>query len=390
MSTPIRVCLIFIAIFVLRILGLMLIIPVAALYVPSYSGYQPALLGWVLGIYGFMQALCQLPLGILSDRIGRKNVIMLGLVLLVFGSVVAYWSTSVYGLIMGRALQGMGAIGSTIMAGLADQTLPHNRTMVMGGLGACIGLSFLGSLLLGPILAQWVGLSGIFLVIAGIGGVAIILVYVCTPPMHPTQRLSLQSSVWLPIIQQPAVWRVLVGIWAMHALYTSIFSVLPSRLVHTFALPLASHWHFYAMAIGGSLILVVPAIGTVDRCAYGRWYVGTFTATMALGLFLLLGPSQQYTYVLAGMALFFAGFNFFESYLPACISKQAPDGARGMVMGVFSSCQFLGIFTGGMLAVLSHAIPGSYGLPSLIFLIMALWVVVGMRLPMSHTIQKGS
>jgi len=382
-STSIRVCLIFIVIFVLRIFGLMLIMPVAALYVPLYSGYEPVYLGWVLGIYGFMQALCQLPLGVLSDRIGRKAVILLGLALLIMGSLIAYEATSVYGLILGRAMQGMGAIGSTIMAGLADQTSPQNRTMVMGGLGACIGLSFLGSLLLGPVIAQWAGMSSIFLFVAGIGVVAAILVWLLVPPMRPTQRLSLQPSVWLPIIKQPTVWRVLVGIWAIHALYTSLFSVLPSRLVQEFALPLSEHWHFYAVAIGGSLLLALPAIGTVDRWHAGRWYTSIFTGVMVIGIGMLFSASTQYQAMLLGLALFFAGFNFFESYLPAFISKQAPDGARGMVMGVFSSCQFLGIFSGGVLAAVSHVIPGPHGLPGLMLLIMVLWAIVGARLPVS-------
>jgi MFS family permease len=382
-SPSIRVCFIFIVIFVLRILGLMLIIPVAALYVPHYHGYEPVYLGWVLGIYGFMQALCQLPLGMLSDRIGRKSVVLLGLVLLVLGSVVAYQATSVYSLLAGRAIQGMGAIGSTIMAGLADQTAPRNRTMVMGGLGACIGLSFLGSLVLGPILAEWVGMSGIFFLVAAIGVVAAILVWFLVPPMRPTQRLSYQPSIWLPIIQQPAVWRVLVGIWAIHTLYTGLFSVLPSHLVHQLALPLSEHWTFYATAIGGSLLLAVPAIGAVDRWAAGRWYVPAFTGILAVGLCMLLSLSAQYATWLVGMALFFAGFNFFESYLPAFISKQAPDGARGMVMGVFSSCQFFGIFSGGVLAALSHAIPGPYGFPGLMLLVVLLWGGVGACLPVS-------
>ena len=381
MSTSIRVCLLFIAIFSLRIFGLMLLMPVAALYVPDYAGYQPVFLGWVIGIYGFMQALFQLPLGVLSDRVGRKLVVLIGLGLLIIGSLIAYMATSVQGLIIGRAIQGMGAIGSTIMAGLADQTAPENRTMVMGGLGACIGLSFLGSLLLGPVIAQWGGMASLFLLVAGIGGVAAILVWLLIPHMRPTERLSMSLSVWLPIVKQPVVWRLLLGIWSIHAIYTGLFSVLPTILVVDMRVPIAQHWVFYGAAIAWSLILTVPAVGTVDRWSAGRFYISVFTGLLALGMGMIWLPSPSYSMRLCGMALFFSGFNFFESYLPAMISKQAPDGARGMVMGVFSSCQFMGIFTGGLLSVVSHFIPSAYALPGLMLFIIIVWAIVGAGVP---------
>lgn len=380
MSTSSRVCILLIVIFTVRIFGLMLIVPVAALFMPHYLDYEPALLGWVLGIYGFMQALFQLPLGVLSDRIGRRAVVLIGLGLLVLGSLIAYSATTIYGVIIGRAIQGMGAIGSTVMAGIADQTAPHNRTIVMAALGACIGLSFLGSLILGPICAHWLGIERLFLLIAILAGMTGMLAVGLMPSMRPTQRLSLHVSVWWPIIRHPLVWRTLVGIWTMHAIYTALFSVLPAMLVADIGISVAQHWQFYTAAILLSLPIVIPAVGTVDRWLCGRWYRWLLIMIMFIGIVLLFYVPKQYTLMLIGLACFFAGFNFFESYLPALISQVAPEGARGMVMGVFSSCQFFGIFTGGMVSVCSHQFAFLVDVPMIILWLLAIWSIVNIHM----------
>lgn len=376
--------------YVIRMLGLFMVLPVLPLMDSSLPGATPLLIGLALGIYGFFQAVLQIPLGLLSDRIGRKPVIFMGLVIFVAGSIVAGASDSVYGVIAGRCLQGAGAIASTLMALVSDLTRVENRTTAMMMIGISIGGSFALSLVLGPYLGSLFDLSGIFYLTACLGVLGIVVLFGLIPsPQTGSSRFrtgNLDSRLMVEklgdIVKTPNLIRLDGGIFLVHYMLMSSFLAIPQLLRMTGEIQDSEHHLIYLIAISLSFLLMGPFMRLSDKKSY--------TKPVLLGAILLFVLSSA-TFVLegglyvvlVGLFLFFMAFNLLEVSLPSLVSREAPAGARGTAMGIYSTSQFAGAFLGGLLGGWIVQMWGITHLMVVNMLVCSLWLVLfyGMKTP---------
>ena len=340
------------AVFSVRLLGLFMIYPVFAAYAHGLTGASPYLAGEALGIYGLTQGLLQIPFGLLSDRVGRKVMIVIGLLLFASGSAVAALSTSIGGVIFGRALQGTGAVGSVILALVADLTTEENRTKALAMVGITIGASFMFALVAGPIVATFIGVRGIFwlMVALALAGIAITEFVVPRPRLVRVHRDAEPVPALIgSVLRNRELLRLDFGIFALHAMLTASFLVVPGLLRGTLGLSSHNDWMVYLPVLVISVFVMVPAIIVAEK---HRRMKGVFVAAVAaLALsqaMLYLGAGNLYV-LLAALAIFFSGFNVMEASLPSLITKTAPPDAKGTAMGLYSSLQFLGIFAGGII-----------------------------------------
>jgi len=340
------------AVFSVRLLGLFMIYPVFADYARHLSGNTPYRTGLALGIYGLSQGLLQIPFGLLSDKIGRKTMIILGLIVFGFGSAVAAVSTSIDGVIVGRVLQGAGAVGSVILALVADLTSEESRTKAMAMVGITIGTSFMVALVAGPILAGVIGVSGIFWLMLGLAAVGIAITVFIVP--RPRSLRVHRDTETVPamlgsILRNRELLRLDFGIFALHSMLTASFLVVPSLLLERLNVNSHSQWMIYLPELLLSVAVMVPAIIVAEkyRCMKAV-LVGAVAALVASQFMLVVGQDNVYV-VLTAIALFFAGFNVMEASLPSLVTKAAPPAAKGTATGIYSSSQFLGIFVGGVL-----------------------------------------
>ncbi|MCW8865090.1 MAG: MFS transporter [Colwellia sp.] len=366
------------SVFGVRMLGLFMILPVFAIYGEQLAGYSPLWLGIAIGAYGLTQALLQIPMGILSDKYGRKPVILAGLVVFLIGSIVAALSTSIYGVVVGRALQGMGAIASAILALAADLSREEQRPKVMATIGMFIGLSFTFAMILGPIVADAFGLSGLFWFTGLLTILAMLMIQFMVP--YSVNKAPRGDSVALPeqitkLIRHPQLSRLNWGVFILHMALTACFVTLPKQFVAS-GLALENHWQIYLPTLLGSFFLMVPFMIIAMKKQQEKPMFSAAVALLSLALFLLwLLPSGFWSLVMS-VVLFFTAFNYLEATMPSILSRLAPAGVKGSVMGIYSSSQFLGAFVGGLIGgfVASH-----YGEQS-IFLVMAvaslLWLVL--------------
>ena len=369
-------------VYALRMLGLFMILPVFALYAEELQGVTPALTGLAIGAYGITQALLQIPAGLLSDRIGRKPVIIGGLVLFALGSVVAAQADSIFMVIVGRAVQGAGAIAAAIMALSADLTREQHRIKAMALIGMSIGLAFAAAMILGPLLNDWVGVPGIFWITAvlacfGIGVVAFIVPRpALSRPHREAEAIPVQFS---RVLQQLELLRLDFGILVLHAILTASFVVLPLALRDSAGIAAADHWKVYLPVLLCSILLMLPFVFIASR--NGR------TKPVFLFAIALLGAAELGLYllpltvgnVLVLLVVFFAAFNLLEAMLPTLVSREAPPDCRGTAMGFYSSAQFLGAFLGGSLGGL---VQGMFGIQA-VFLCAALGALAWLLLALS-------
>ncbi|HEX2139100.1 MAG TPA: MFS transporter [Woeseiaceae bacterium] len=331
----------------LRLFGLFALLPVMSLFAGGLQGATPLLIGIAVGGYGLTQALLQLPFGALSDRIGRKPVILVGLGLFAGGSVLAGVSDTIHGVIAGRFLQGAGAVSATLTAMLADRTRPEVRTRTMAFLGIGIGSSFLLALVAGPAIAAATGVRSLFWLAAALAGLAALLL-LALPAVPAPARRERASMVSLKAAFRPGLLRLDLYIFLLHALLAASFVALPLLLQSRLELPLTDHWKLYTGSLLLSLIGAVPLILADGRRGKSSTLAGAVLLLLLGQLLLGLGGFALLPAV-GGLALFFAGFGFLEAGLPARLSILAAEDARGASLGVFSSAQFLGIFAGGLL-----------------------------------------
>jgi len=368
------------AVFGLRMLGLFMILPVFAIYGETLTGYSPIWLGLAIGAYGLTQALLQIPMGILSDKFGRKPIILLGLVIFLIGSIVAALSESIYGVVIGRALQGMGAIASAVLALAADLSREEHRPKVMATIGMFIGLSFTFAMILGPVVAESFGLSGLFWFTAGLTVGAMILIQFMVP--KTVNKAPKGDNVALPeqvgnLIKHPQLSRLNVGVFVLHMALTACFVTLPKQFVEA-GLALNEHWQLYLPTLLGSFFLMVPFMIAAIRKQKERQMFSAAILLLSISLisFWLL-PGALWQLILL-VLLFFTAFNYLEATMPSILSRIAPAGVKGTVMGVYSSSQFMGAFVGG---VVGGAVATHYG-EKTIFVVMAaiclLWFVISL------------
>ena len=327
-----------------RMFGLFALLPVLALHAAGLDGATPVLIGLAVGAYGLTQAALQIPLGALSDRIGRLPVIIGGLAVFAIGCLVAAASDTVTGVIVGRLLQGAGAISATLSALLADLTRAEVRTRSMAFFGIGIGGAFLLAMILGPVIAAAYGVGSLFLVGAALAGFAALLMTLLPP--RP-RRTSAAQPMNLRAAFKPTLIRLDLYVFLLHALITASFVSLPFVLSQRLMLPLTDHWKIYVAALGISLLGTVPLVIFDDR--NGKAVTVRLSVMMMLTGFLLLAfAPTTVAIVIAALAVFFAGFNFLEAGLPARLSLLADGDSRGASLGVFASAQVLGVFFGGM------------------------------------------
>jgi len=358
-------------------LGLFLVLPVFALEARKYpGGDDPALIGLAMGIYGLTQGILQIPFGIASDKFGRKPVIILGLLVFAVGSLWAATADTMQGLLVGRALQGAGAVSGAVTALLADLTRDMVRTKAMALVGASVGLMFALSLVLSPWLAGWIGLSGLFLLTAvlAVGGIAVVHLWVPdAPETHaPSDRLGFND-----VVRHMGLMRLNFGVFILHAVQLAMWVAIPAMLVQA-GLEKHDHWQIYLPSVAASFV-VMGGVFAMERRGYLR---AAFLAAVALIAFvelalLWVASITPSLHALAALLfLFFCGFNVLEAIMPSLTSRVAPAAARGAAMGLYNTLQSLGFFAGGWLGGLGAKLYGTQGIFVSCTLLMVLWLVV--------------
>ncbi len=338
-------------VFSLRMLGLFMILPVFALYAEHLRGNTPALAGLAIGIYGFSQALFQIPFGFLSDRYGRKRMIYVGLLIFAGGSVVAALADSIWGVILGRALQGGGAVSAAVMALAADLTREEHRIKVMAMIGITIGLSFAASMILGPLLNGWVGVPGIFWLTGLFALLSIAVVRFRVPdPLSSRVHRDAEpvAAQFGRVLFDRQLLRLNFGIFTLHLLLTATFVAVPLALRDA-GLSSDRHWEVYLPVLLLSMVAIVPFIVIAEKHRRLKAVFLGAIATLVLTEFGLLQLHDSVLEIAALMLVFFSAFNLLEATLPSLIAKMAPPDAKGTAMGIYSSSQFLGAFVGGAL-----------------------------------------
>jgi len=333
-----------------RMLGLFMVLPILVLYGNQYEGATPVMLGLALGVYGLTQALFQIPLGMLSDFIGRKLVICAGLLVFALGSAIAAMADNITWLIIGRALQGSGAIASTIMALVSDITRDENRTKAMASIGASIGVAFSLAMILGPYLGGVGGLSLVFYVCAGLAimGIAIVVWLVPTPATLTQNRESAPIPKLLKaVLKNNELMRLNVGVFVLHALLMLSFLVWPAIMEQDLGLARSHHWAVYLGLVVCAMAIIVPLIIISERKQKIKpvFISGVLALVISMCIFAVL-PIGHWGFWLC-MVVFFTAFNLLEATLPSLVSKVSPVGSRGTAMGIYASSQFFGAFIGG-------------------------------------------
>lgn len=375
-------------VFGLRMLGLFMILPVFAIYGPKLTGYSPLWLGLAIGAYGLTQALLQIPMGILSDKFGRKPIILMGLVVFMVGSIVAAMSESIYGVVIGRAMQGMGAIASAILALAADLTREEQRPKVMATIGMFIGLSFTVALVVGPIVTESFGLSGLFYFTAILTVFAMLMIQFMVPNSvnkAPKGDNVAMASQLTTLIKHPQLFRLNIGVFTLHMALTACFIYLPTKLLNG-GLALENHWQLYLPALFGSFFIMVPFMIFGMKKNKEKEMFGGAIALLALALALFSLLADNITTLVILIVMFFAAFNYLEATMPSMLSRIAPAGVKGSAMGIFSSSQFFGAFMGGVIGGILAANIGEAG----VFLVMAFCVGIWFILALSMKRQTKS
>lgn len=334
-------------IFSLRLLGLFLVLPVLSVYAMGLQGATPFLAGLSVGFYGLAQTGMQLPFGMLSDRWGRKPVIVMGLLIYVVGSVVAATSHGIYGLLLGRFMQGMGAIASVVLALIADLTRDEVRGRAMAFVGIAIGMSFTLGFILGPILAARKGVPFLFWLVACLDLLAVVYLLTCIPS-HPPKRSSSVTLKDLGTVLHDRNLASLDGVmFLLHMGLTAVWVVTPAILLEHW--DRRHMWHVYLPMILLAGGIMLPAMGFAEAKQRLRTLLGAGLATAAAGLVVLALAPGHPTAAATGLIIYFIGFNLMEPVLPSLVSRFAPEEMRGSAMGLFNMSQFIGAFCGGAL-----------------------------------------
>ena len=353
-------------IFSLRMLGLFMFLPVFSVHAHEYAGHTPLLIGVAIGIYGLTQGVFQVPFGILSDRFGRKPVIAAGLLIFALGSVVAALADGIWGVVAGRALQGLGAVAAAVMALASDLTGEAHRTKAMACIGASIGAAFALALVLGPVVAGAAGVSGLFWTTAVLAVLAVALLSLGVPdPPRVASGGGAALADLASVLRDGQMLRLDAGIFILHAVMIATFVALPIALRDRAGVDVADHWKVYVGVLAASIVFTVPLIVLADRKNRSRAVVllGIVLLGAALaGLAAAAGPAAVpapigavagagagSVMLIACMVVYFTGFNTLEASLPAMVSRAAPMRARGAALGVYSTSQYLGAFAGGII-----------------------------------------
>ncbi|MDP5053862.1 MAG: MFS transporter [Congregibacter sp.] len=364
-----------------RMLGLFMALPILALYAVDMLGASPLMIGLALGAYGATQALLQIPLGWLSDRVGRKPVIMGGLAMFVLGSVVAALADSVPMIAFGRALQGAGAISGSVMALAADLTSEEQRTKAMAVIGISIGLSFALALICGPLLAAWGGLQAVFWMTAALAllGMAIVALGIPTAAARSHEGVGANRNMFRPVLADPVLQRLNGSVFLLHFMLTASFLVVPTVIEGTMGVPRDSHWQVYLPVLAFSLLGMYPFLRLSEKGGRPGLALKITVLMMPASLAaLFLGKDTVLLY--AGLCGFFTAVNYLEAALPSLVSKAVFAHGKGTALGVYATCQFLGAFVGGTTGGFLYGSAGLSGLLYLVLIAAALWLMLIWRM----------
>ena len=382
-------------IFTLRILGLFMILPVFSLHAESYQGYTPLLAGLAIGVYGLTQALFQIPFGMLSDRIGRKRVITAGLLIFAAGSVMAALADTMWGVIAGRALQGLGAIGAAVIALTADLTREDQRTKAMAIIGVSIGFAFALAMMVSHAVTGLVGISGLFWLTAALAAAGLLVLhrYVPNPVTTRFHRdVEPMPAQFREILANRELLRLDAGIFVLHLILTATFVALPLALRDSAGLPAGAHWMVYVPVLLASVLLMIPCVLYADRRNRLKAVFLAAVACLAAAEAGMAWPGAGLAALVALMVLYFTAFSVLESCLPSLVSRIAPLDKKGTALGFYSTAQYLGAFTGGLCGGWLH---GLWGTGAVFWFCGALvlgWLLVALRMrnpaPLSTRLMK--
>ncbi|MEW8007257.1 MAG: MFS transporter [gamma proteobacterium symbiont of Clathrolucina costata] len=365
------------ALFFLRMLGLFMILPVFAIYAEELPDVTPLLVGLAIGIYGLTQALLQIPFGMLSDRIGRKPVLIAGLLIFAVGSAVAASAETIYGIILGRALQGSGAIAAVIMALAADLSREQRRLRIMAILGISIGIAFAASMVMGPILNSLIGVPGIFWLTAvlALGGIVIVAHVVPAPAeSHLHRDAEAVPGQFGKVLREPELLRLDFGIMTLHMSLTAMFLAYPLAL-QALVEENAHTWVYLPVMLLSMAAMIPFVILAESRRRMRPVFIGGVAALVGASM-LMFGYHDSLAGMVLGLLIFFTAFNLLEATLPSLVAKIAPGERKGTAMGVYSSSQFIGAFLGGALGGWFHTRYGIDGTFLLCAAMAATWLLV--------------
>lgn len=337
--------------YVTRMLGLFMVLPVFALYADNYQGSTVMLVGLALGIYGLTQGILQIPFGLLSDRVGRKPVIAGGMILFLAGSLLCAVAETAYTIILGRALQGAGAVAGVLMALLSDVTREQNRTRAMAVVGGSIGLAFIVAMITGPIVAHHWGMDGVFWLTSALAALGLLAVLVAVP--SPLVRHSGHEVIPVPamlgrVLRDGQLWRLNVGIFSLHFAQMATWVSVPLVLEQVLDFDRSRHWSLYLSTMVSGFVLMLPFIWYGETRRKMKPVFLLAVSLLAVAELVMAGTGTAFRQMVFGLVLFFMAFNLLEASLPSLVSKMAPAGIRGTAMGVYSTSQFLGAFSGGV------------------------------------------
>ncbi|MDH5512503.1 MAG: MFS transporter [Gammaproteobacteria bacterium] len=372
------------SIYGLRMLGMFLILPVFAIYAERLPGGENhTLIGFALGAYGLTQALLQLPFGMASDRIGRKRVIYFGLVIFALGSFIAATADDIYWVILGRVIQGAGAINSAVMALIADLTREEHRTKAMAMVGATIGLTFAASLVLGPVLYHFISIPGIFAMTGVLAAIAVLVVRFVVPDPKISRFHSDAEAApakLLGVLRNRELLRLNFGIFSLHAVQMAMFMIVPFALRETGGFDANHHWQVYLPVLAVSVLFMVPLIIYGEKKEKLKMVFVSCIALMLVVELAFIPAIHHFWGIVGNMVLYFIAFNVLEASLPSIVSRVAPTGSKGTAMGVYNTFQSLGLSAGaGLGGYLSYRL-GSAAVFEFGAVLIGVWLLLASRM----------
>ena len=375
------------SIYSLRMLGIFLILPIFSIYASELSGRPTEFqIGLAFGIYGLTQAILQIPFGMTSDRFGRKPVIYFGLLLFIIGSFIAGISEQIEGVIIGRAIQGSGAISAVLTAFLSDLTSDKSRTKGMAIIGVSIGLTFALSLVISPILNELIGVPGIFLLMGVLAFIALGVVrFFIHEPLNKKKIKSGNTDDIKSILKNFDLNRLNFGIFTLHASQISMFMAIPFYLINQGEISLNQHWSIYLPVLVISFVFIVPMIIISEKKNKVKESFIFSIALLFVTQFLFIYFSNGIVGIIMALIFYFIGFNYLEASLPSLVSKLAPIQSRGLALGVYNTSQSLGIFVGGSFGGLIANFYGYQGTFLFCSLLIMIWLIlsISMKMPIN-------